>query len=190
MRRQTILLAAALAVATPGAALTEGRNAAREAARAVQEPQHPTPPDRLVLKIDDAKAASSSLAPVDDASLEFQLAEARKLRHAVASDTSQRLDIDTNARAPSPGDAATATSSPAKLDGADSAALESAGFKAHQGVSSAHEFAEDREPVSLNVVPVTAQRHRDGEWETLRADDSADGAEVSGVAVGLSFTLN
>jgi hypothetical protein len=44
--------------------------------------------------------------------------------------------------------------------------------------------------VSLNVVPVTAQRHRDGDWETLRADDTADDAEVSGVAVGLSFKLN
>jgi hypothetical protein len=190
MRRQTILLAAALAVATPGAALTEGRNAAREAARAIQTPQRPTPQDRFVLKIDDAKAASSSIGPVDDASLVFQLAEARKRRHAVASGTSQRLDIDTNAGAPSPGDAATAASSPAKQGGADSAALETAGFKAHQGVSSAHEFAEEREPVSLNVVPVTAQRHRDGDWETLRADDTADDAEVSGVAVGLSFKLN
>jgi hypothetical protein len=183
MRRQTILLAAALAVTTPSAALTESRSVARQAALATQHKESPAPPDRLILRIEDAKTASPSVAPVAEAALLAQLAEAHKSRHAAMSAAAQRFDTRTNARARSQGDATAAEPS------ADSAARET-GFAAHHGLSPEQEFPEDRERVSLKLAPVTVQSRRDGDWETLRLDDTVDGGDVAGVAVGLSFKLN
>jgi hypothetical protein len=186
MRRQTILLAAALAIATPSTAFTESRGAARETA--IQHPQGATTPDRLILRIEDAKT-SSSIAPINEAALLAELAEAHKRRDAAASDAAERPDTRTNERAPSGGDAAT-TASPIPTPSADSMASETSGFTAHHGVLPTNEYFEDRERVSLKLAPVTTPSHRDGDWETLRLDETVDGADVSGVAVGLSFKLN
>lgn len=189
MRRQTFLLAAALAVTAPNAALTESRTAARDTARAIDSPESATAPDRLILKTEDATTAASSLAPVDEAALLFELAEAHKLRQAVAGEAAPRLDMRTNARAPAGADAAP-TASPAATAGGADAVAETRGFTAHHGLSPADAFPEQRNRVSLELAPVTAPTHRDGDRPTPHPDDAPHGADVSGVAVGLSFKLN
>jgi hypothetical protein len=120
MRRQTILLAAALGVATPAAAITNNRSDVRTLTQATHDPAAPTARDRLILKLKDVKAGASSIAPLDEASLLDGLAEARKLPKAVPDAALAR-----------PAGAVSIAPSKARPRGANFASPDVAGFTPH-----------------------------------------------------------
>jgi hypothetical protein len=180
MRRQTIFLAAALAVAMPStAAITQNRSDARNAVTASRDPSAATARDRLILKIKDARAASYSIAPTDDASMLFGLEEARAPREAGPETAVPLPSAGTKPFAPMPGRARFT-------------ALDMEGFAPHVGLAPVYAFEESRVGrVSLNVGPVSTTSYRDGDAQlSPRPGDGTYGSEVSGVAVGFSFKLN
>ena len=173
MRRQTILLAAALAVAMPAtAAISQNRNEAT----ASRHPASPTGRDRLILMIKDAKTAAFSIAPSDEATT-FGLAKTPAPDVApAAADPAPQLGAEMKPFAA------------VAEDRADFTAPDMSGYAQHVRLAPVYAFEEPRiGNVSLNVGPVLTTSYREGE---ARPGGEVYGTGFSGVAVGLSFKLN
>jgi len=174
MRRQTILLAAALGVAMPAtAAISQNRNAVS----ASRHPSSPTGRDRLILLLAEARQASSSIASADETTT-FGLAPREVAPEA--ADLAPQIEVEVKPFAPM------------AEHGARFAAPDMTGYAPHIGLAPVYAFEEPQiGRVSLNVGPVATTSYRDGDARLApRADAEIYGTDVSGVAVGFSFKLN
>ena len=178
MRRQTILLAAALAVSMPAtAAISKNGDGVSE----TRHPSSPTGRDRLILMIQEARQVPASVAAVDEAAT-FGLKRAEPPR-----------EVEPEAVESAPlAEPAVKPFAPAVPLGANFATPDMTGYAPHVGLAPVFAFEETRiGRVSLNVGPVETTSYREGEVRLApRPGDDVYGAEVSGMAVGLSFKLN